>query len=76
VKYLLLLLIVLAVLWRIRSKLRVPDSPQTQEQAEPVSKTVEMHACTHCGLHMPFSDMVAGTRGRYCTDGHRSLAEH
>ena len=75
-KYLVLLLLALVVIWRLRSKLRVPESPQPEAKAEPVSTTVEMHACTHCGLHMPINDMVVGARGRYCSGGHRALAEH
>jgi len=76
VKYLVVLLIALVVLWRIRSKAQAPEAPPIQERAEAGPKAVEMHACTHCGLHMPFSDMVTGTRGRYCSAGHRALAEH
>lgn len=74
-KYLVVLLIALVVLWRIRSKAQAPEAPPTNERAEASPEAVEMHACAHCGLHMPFNDMVAGQRGRYCSAGHRTLAE-
>jgi uncharacterized protein len=30
-----------------------------------------MHACDHCGVHLPALDMVKGRAGRYCSDSHR-----
>ena len=33
-----------------------------------------MVACLHCGLHLPHSEAVAGTRGPYCSAAHRSAA--
>jgi uncharacterized protein len=30
-----------------------------------------MHACDHCGVHLPELDMVEGRVGRYCSDSHR-----
>jgi uncharacterized protein len=30
-----------------------------------------MHACDHCGVHLPEPDMVKGSAGRYCSDSHR-----
>jgi uncharacterized protein len=30
-----------------------------------------MHACDHCGIHLPELDMVKGRAGRYCSDTHR-----
>jgi len=33
-----------------------------------------MHACHHCGVHLPESDMVQGRVGRYCSESHRQAA--
>jgi uncharacterized protein len=33
-----------------------------------------MHACDHCGVHLPESDMVKGRAGRYCSEPHRQAA--
>lgn len=30
-----------------------------------------MHPCDHCGVHLPETDMVKGSVGRYCSDSHR-----
>jgi len=30
-----------------------------------------MHPCDHCGIHLPETDMVKGSVGRYCSDSHR-----
>lgn len=75
-KYLILLLLALLVLWKLRSKMQAPDSPDSGVKTAPASKAVEMYACAHCGLHMPLNEMVTGTRGSYCSSGHRSLAEN
>jgi uncharacterized protein len=33
-----------------------------------------MHACDHCGVHLPESDMTKGRVGRYCSESHRQAA--
>jgi uncharacterized protein len=33
-----------------------------------------MHACDHCGVHLPESDMTQGRVGRYCSESHRQAA--
>jgi len=33
-----------------------------------------MHACDHCGLHLPESEMLKGRSGRYCSEPHRQAA--
>jgi uncharacterized protein len=33
-----------------------------------------MHACDHCGVHLPDLDMVQGRSGRYCSEAHRQAA--
>jgi len=33
-----------------------------------------MHACDHCSVHLPESDMVKGRAGRYCSESHRQAA--
>ena len=33
-----------------------------------------MHACDHCGVHLPDLDMVQGRSGRYCSETHRQAA--
>nr|WP_315464844.1 PP0621 family protein [uncultured Rhodoferax sp.] len=75
-KYLVLLLIALVVLWRLRSKHREPRHVHAPVPADAAPGAVEMQACSHCGLHMPATEMIAGARGRYCNEQHRELTEH
>jgi uncharacterized protein len=39
-----------------------------------VQESSAMHACEHCGVHVPESDMVKGRAGRYCSESHRQAA--
>jgi uncharacterized protein len=39
-----------------------------------VQEPSAMHACDHCGVHLPESDMVKGRAGRYCSESHRQAA--
>jgi uncharacterized protein len=44
-----------------------PDGNGNHALQEPSA----MHACDHCGVHLPALDMVKGRAGRYCSDSHR-----
>jgi uncharacterized protein len=33
-----------------------------------------MVSCSHCGIHLPRDEAVAGTLGLYCSTTHRSAA--
>jgi uncharacterized protein len=74
-KYLVLLLIATIVVWRFRSKNEQQNAPSTHEQVDAAPKAVEMQACTHCGLHMPSADLIAGVHGHYCSAEHHTIAE-
>ena len=65
-KYLVLLLVIVGVLWLVRTRSgaapkapRRPGAPQA------------MIACAHCGVHLPRSEAVAGADGVYCSEAHR-----
>ena len=68
-KYLVLLLIVLAGIWWIRQQ-RKPDQPSRQKSGPQV-----MVPCTHCGTHVPEDDAIRGSRGLYCSAAHRDSHE-
>jgi uncharacterized protein len=85
VKYLVLLLIVVAVLWVMRSGRSAGSStkgargaddmpPAAARQGdEPVQQVV---ACAHCGVHLPRSEALPAPGGRlYCSESHRQLHE-
>ena len=70
-KYLLLFLIVLAVLWLARGSRRVPPSAQR----DPVAPKQTMLACAQCGLHLPRDDALPGRGGVFCSEQHRAEYE-
>jgi uncharacterized protein len=72
-KFILLAVVVLLVLWIARAARRrvggsrdgSPPSPRTRE---------DMVACSRCGVHLPRSEALPGRGGLFCSEGHR--AEH
>ncbi|ABM96171.1 MULTISPECIES: PP0621 family protein [Methylibium] len=68
-KYLVLLLVIVAVLWLVRSRPRAvrPDRAPASEGSAPQA----MIECVHCGVHLPRAEAVAGLQGHYCSDAHR-----
>lgn len=75
-KYLLVIVLALVVLWLWRSNRRAgqPDQP-----APPAGRTgkpaTEVVACAVCAVHLPRSDALPGGKGFYCSDAHRRQAE-
>lgn len=67
-KFLLLILVVLGVLWLARS-LRKPTLPPTPAQPP---RNEDMVACAHCGVHLPRSEALPGRGGVFCGEAHRS----
>ena len=72
-KFILILLVVVLVLWLARRGLkRVPG----QDAAPPpLPPPVEMVACRQCGLNVPSADALPGRGGVFCTDAHRVAFE-
>jgi uncharacterized protein len=69
-KYLVLILVVLAVLWVARGK-RPPAVPRQRPGPTP---NEPMLACAQCGLHLPRGEALPGRGGVFCSEAHR--AEH
>lgn len=71
-KYLVLIVVVLVVLWLLRPRQRIRDDAPPRERevaAEP------MVACQHCGVHLPSSDALPGRDGVFCGEAHRAAHE-
>ncbi len=68
-KYLVLLLLVLAGVWWIRQQ-RKPDQSPTKQSDPQV-----MVPCVHCGTHVPKDDAIQGSHGLYCSAAHRDSHE-
>jgi len=53
--------------WR-RSRSAGPAQPKAEATPQ------DMVACAHCGIHLPHTEAVGGTRGQYCSTAHRNAA--
>ena len=77
-RYLLIFLAVLLLVWRWRSAraTTLRDRQQAAHTRPPVKGEARtMVACTHCGVHIPADDVFTGARGTYCSAAHRQQAE-
>ncbi len=73
-KFLLIILVVLAVIWLWRSW-RQATPPSKQPKPPTAAAPLEMVRCTLCSVHLPVADAVAGKKGPYCCAEHRQRAE-
>jgi uncharacterized protein len=79
VKFLILLLVVLAVLWLVgaparRLRERRDDALRKPPPAPPPLRD-SIVACPQCGLHLPRSEALPGRGGFFCSEAHRRLHE-
>lgn len=73
-KYLLILLVVLVVLWIVRNQRARHPPPETQTgRSRPANQP--MLACLHCGLHLPRDEALPGRGGVFCGEAHRAEYE-
>ncbi|WP_310735022.1 PP0621 family protein [Azohydromonas aeria] len=74
-KYLLVLAVVVLVLWAVRRASLPPPPPKPKAPpppAEPPTQLEAMVRCSHCGLHLPRGEALAGLDGElYCSPAHR-----
>lgn len=71
-KYLVLILVVVAVLWLLRANRRQPPPKPAKPKLPPVE---DMVACAECGLHLPRGEALPGRGGFFCSDTHRAAHE-
>ncbi|WP_416547533.1 PP0621 family protein [Limnohabitans sp. DCL3] len=71
-KYLLILLLVMVVIWAVKRGRR-PQSPTAAKPQE--TAPAEMITCAHCGIHLPQEEAVSGQKGLYCSTEHRTAAQ-
>jgi len=73
-KYLLLLLVALLIVWQWRThrdkQARQQPPPRGSEQ-----QPLEMVSCAQCGMHIAASDALVGRSGSYCSAAHRQRHE-
>ncbi len=72
-KYLILILAVLALVWLLRGARRrmgaPPPKPPVHDSAQP------MVSCLHCGVHLPRDEALPGRGGVFCGEAHRAAYE-
>ena len=80
-KILLLVMVVLLVLWLVKSaRPKVQAPPPTRKAPGPAGERSPadgevMLACAHCGLHLPRSEALPGREGVFCSEAHRAIVE-
>lgn len=73
-KYLLVLAVVMVAFWVWRNnRLDNKDTPAPRQPS--LRKPTVMVACLDCGMHLPRSEAVMGSRGAYCCAEHRERSE-
>lgn len=79
-KFFLLLVLFLLVVWLVRGGRRGPTRPDPpQAPAEPPiaeeATREDIVACIHCGVHLPQSEALAAPDGWFCGQAHRLAHE-
>jgi uncharacterized protein len=69
-KFVVLLVVVVAVLWLARSARRQARPTDAGDAAPPAQEA--MVVCGQCGVHLPRSEALPGRGGLFCSEAHRS----
>ena len=73
-KFLLLIVAILALLWLLRGSRRGAKPPPVAKPAPP-DELQAMVSCAHCGIHLPQNEALPGRGGVFCGEPHRSAFE-
>jgi uncharacterized protein len=73
-KYVLLIVAVIALLWLLRGLGRRPP-PSAPRSTPPPPTVQDMVACAQCGVHLPTADALPGRGGMFCGAAHREAFE-
>jgi uncharacterized protein len=74
-KFLVLLVVIVGVLWLMRSLRKPPLPPTSKPQQPPPLQNEEMVACAQCGVHLPRTEALPGRGGVFCGEAHRTAFE-
>lgn len=77
-RYLLVFLAALLLVWRWRSARAsaIQERQHAQLKHPPVQGTARaVVACVQCGVHVPADEALTGGKGAYCSAAHRQQAE-
>jgi uncharacterized protein len=73
-KYGLLLLIAIILLWQWRHARGGTSNPSQRKKPAP-PEALSMVRCAQCGLHLPEQESIQGQKGVYCSVAHRQAQE-
>lgn len=72
VKYLVVLLVIVLVVWLLRRDRAAAPAEAARARAPSRRLPQPMVPCAHCGVHLPAAEAVAGDGGHhYCSEEHR-----
>lgn len=76
-KYLLVTVFVVAVLWFWSHRRRIGKQQSAKSTTPSAEKTAltEIVACDVCQVHLPKTDALIGAEGVYCSEAHRRQAD-
>ena len=73
-KFLVVLLVIVAVLWLVRGAgRRIGGGAPPPMRPPPLQDSIV--ACAQCGLHLPSGEALPGRNGVFCCETHRSAHE-
>ena len=73
-KFLLLIVAVVALLWLLRGSRRGVKPPPVAKPAPP-DELQSMVSCAQCGIHLPQNEALPGRGGVFCGEPHRAAFE-
>jgi uncharacterized protein len=73
-KFALLIVAVLALVWLLRASLRRLKPPPPPAASKP-AEVQPMLACAHCGVLLPRDEALPGRGGVFCSAAHRDAFE-
>ncbi len=74
-KFLLILLVIVVVVWIARGGSRGATTSADGTKGSPRRTREEMVACAQCGVHLPASEALPGRGGVFCCEAHRTSYE-
>jgi len=74
-KFVLLVIAVLVLVWLLRSARRRDEAPPPASRRERQGDAEPMVACQLCGVHLPKHEALPGRGGVFCGEAHRAEYE-
>lgn len=74
-KFIILIVAVLALVWLIRGARGRVAPPPSAPTSEAGKAPQPMLACQHCGVHLPRDEALPGRGGVFCGEAHRAAYE-